>query len=198
METLLLSGYCRFEAALEHPLLKALPTLSIVREEELLRHAWLKSTLDQLSAEYLSQRPGSAVVVNRLTEVVIVELIRMNFGRAGNEGFVGALFDAPVSRALSLLHAEPQRPWTLDSLAGAVALSRAAFAKRFKERVGQTMFEYLTTLRMQRAQALLRETARPLQDVAARVGYDSDLAFAKAFKRLVGTTPTRYRKSARS
>lgn len=196
-ETLLLCGYCRLDAPLDHPLLKALPTLTIVREEELLRHAWLKSTLDQLSAEYLAQQPGSEVVVNKLTEVVIVELFRINFGRSDNAGFVGALFDEPVSNALSLLHAEPQRAWTLDKLAGEVALSRAAFAKRFKERVGQTMFEYLTTLRMQRAQALLRDTALPLYGVASRVGYDSDLAFAKAFKRLVGTTPTRYRKSAR-
>jgi AraC-like DNA-binding protein len=196
-ETLLLCGYCRFDAPLDHPLLSAIPTLTIVREEELLRHAWLKSTLDQLSSECLAQHPGSEVVVNKLTEVVIVELFRINFGRADNAGFVGALFDKPVSRALGLLHAEPQRAWTLDRLAAEVALSRAAFAKRFKERVGQTMFEYLTTLRMQRAQALLRETALPLYDVATRVGYDSDLAFAKAFKRLVGTTPTRYRKSAR-
>jgi len=195
-ETLLLCGYCRFEVPLDHPLVRAMPSLSIVRDEELLRHAWLRSTLDQLSSEYLSQQPGSQVVVNKLTEVVLVELIRINFGRAGNAGFVGALYDKPVSRALSLLHAEPQRPWTLDTLAGEVALSRAAFAKRFKERVGQTMFEYLTTLRMQRAQALLRDTVLPLYEVAARVGYDSDLAFAKAFKRLLGTTPTRYRKSA--
>ncbi len=196
-ETLLLCGYCRFDAPLDHPLLEAMPTLTIVREEELLRHAWLKSTLDQLSAEYLAQQPGNEVIVNKLTEVVIVELVRINFGRSDNAGFVGALFDKPISHALGLLHAEPQRAWTLDKLAGEVALSRAAFAKRFKERVGQTMFEYLTTLRMQRAQALLRETPLPLYDVASRVGYDSDLAFAKAFKRLVGTTPTRYRKSAR-
>jgi len=195
-ETLLLCGYCRFESPLDHPLVRAMPTLTIVRDEELLRHAWLKSTLDQLSSEYLSQQPGSQVVVDKLTEVVLVELIRINFGRAGDAGFVGALYDKPVARALSLLHAEPRRPWTLDALAGEVALSRAAFAKRFKERVGQTMFEYLTMLRMQRAQALLRDTVLPLYEVAARVGYDSDLAFAKAFKRLVGTTPTRYRKSA--
>jgi len=196
-ETLLLCGYCRFDAPLDHPLLNTLPSLTIVREEELLRHAWLKSTLDQLSWEYLSQQPGSEVVVNKLTEVVIVELIRINFGRAELDGFVGALFDKQVSRALSLLHGSPQRSWTLEQLAGEVALSRAAFAKRFKERVGQTMFEYLTILRMQRAQTLLRDTTLPLYEVATRVGYDSDLAFAKAFKRLVGTTPTRYRKNAR-
>ena len=195
-ETLLLCGYCRFETPFDHPLLRALPTLTIVREEELLRHAWLKSTLDRLSSEYLSRQPGSQVAVSKLTEVVLVDLIRIDFGRSGNAGFVGALFDKPVARALSLLHAEPQRPWTLDTLAGAVALSRAAFAKRFRARVGRTMFEYLTTLRMQRAQALLRDTVLPLHEVAARVGYDSGLAFAKAFKRLVGTTPTRYRRTA--
>jgi AraC-like DNA-binding protein len=197
-ETLMLCGCCRFDTAFDHPLLWVLSALSVVRAEELLRHAWLRSTLDQLSAEYLSQRPGSELVVNRLTEVVIVELIRINFGRAGNKGFVGALFDEPVSKALGLLHAEPGHPWTLEGLAGKVALSRAAFAKRFRERVGQTLFEYLTALRMERARVLLRGTALPLNEIAARVGYDSDLAFARTFKRLVGTTPTRYRKAARS
>ncbi len=196
-ETLLLCGYCRFDAASNNPLLKALPSLTIIREEELLAHAWLKSTLDQLSAEYMSQQPGSELVVDKLTEVVIVELIRIDFGRSDRSGFVGALYDKQISRALSLLHAEPHKSWTLETLAAEVALSRAAFAKRFRERVGQTMFNYLTALRMQRAQTLLRDTTLSLYEVADRVGYDSDLAFTKAFKRLLGSTPTRYRKSTR-
>ena len=74
-------------------------------------------------------------------------------------------------------------------------MSRAAFAKRFKERVGQTMFEYLTALRMQRARNLLRESSLSLYEVASRVGYQSDLAFTKAFKKSIGVTPTSYRKS---
>lgn len=197
-ETLLLCGYCEFDELLDHPLMKAVPSLTIVREEELLRHPWLKSTLDQLSAEYLSQQPGSEIIINKLTEVVIVELIRIDFGRSGNNSFVGALFDKKISLALKLIHAEPERPWTLDALAAEAALSRASFSKKFKALVGQPMFEYLTALRMQRARELLRGSRLPLYEVASRVGYDSDLAFARTFKRITGTTPTRYRKASNS
>jgi AraC-like DNA-binding protein len=193
--TLLLCGYCQFEAPKGHPLLKALPSLTIIREEELLQHRWLKSTLDQLSTEFMSRQPGSELVLDKLTEILIVELVRINFGRSAQSGFTGALLDKQISKGLELLHAAPERSWTLDTLASELAMSRAAFAKRFKERVGQTMFEYLTALRMQRAQLLLRESDLPLYAVADRVGYQSDLAFTKAFKRLLGVTPTIYRKT---
>jgi AraC-like DNA-binding protein len=193
--TLLLCGYCKFAAPAGHPLLNALPSLTIIRDEELLQHGWLKSTLDQLSTEYLSRLPGSEVVVDKLTEVLIVELIRINFGRPDKSEFMAALFDKQISQALEILHVAPEQSWTLEALANRVAMSRASFAKRFKERVGQTMFDYLTALRMQRAQVLLRESDMPLFAVANRVGYASDLAFAKAFKRSVGVTPSKYRRS---
>lgn len=195
-ETLLLCGYCEFDALLDHPLIKALPSLTIVRAEEFVDHPWLKSTLDQLSAEYLSQQPGSEIVINKLTEVVIVELVRIDFGRSEKNTFIDALYDKQISAGLALMHAEPHKPWTLETLAAEAALSRSSFARRFKERVGQPMFEYLTALRMQRASELLRDTTLSIYEVASRVGYDSDVAFTKAFKRIVRTTPTRYRKSA--
>lgn len=195
--TLLLCGYCKFDAPVTHPLLESLPAMIIVTAEELLQHGWLKTTLDQLSAEYMSQQPGASVVVDKLTEILLVELIRINFGRSEQQGFIRALFDKRISAALELMHAAPQENWTLDKLASSVAMSRAAFAKRFKDRVGQPMFEYLTALRMQHAQALLRDTSLRLYEIANQVGYESDLAFAKAFKRLCGMTPTMYRKQLR-
>lgn len=195
-DTLLLCGYCRFESADVHPLVASFPRFTIVREEELLGHPWLKGTLDQLSAEYLSQRPGADVVVDRLTEVVLVELIRLNFGRADSTGFIRALFDKPVAAALGRLHEHPENAWTLDALGKAVGMSRAALAKRFKALVGQSMFDYLTDLRVQRARELLRDTPLPIYEVANRVGYSSDLAFTKVFKKRAGITPTRYRKTA--
>ncbi len=194
--TLLLSGYCGFDTAHVHPLVASFPRFTIVREEELLQHSWLKSTLDQLSAEYLSQRPGADVVVDRLTEVVLVELIRLNFGRPGQSGFIRALLDKPIAKALGLLHDKPQVAWTLESLGREVGMSRAALAKRFKELVGQTMFEYLTDLRMQRARVMLADTVKPIYEVANSVGYESDLAFTKVFKKRSGMTPTRFRKLA--
>ncbi len=195
--TLLLCGYCEFERLTTNPLIESFPSMTIVREEELLQQPWLKSTLDQLSTEYMSQKPGAEIVVDKLTEVLLVELIRINFGRSEQSRLMRALSDKQIAQALTLLHANPQMSWTLDRLASGVAMSRAAFSKRFKELVGQPMFEYLTGLRMQRAQELLRETQSPLYEVANRVGYESDLAFTKAFKRVLGTTPTQYRKAGR-
>ena len=191
---LLLCGYCEFINDTGTPLAEVFPSLTIVRDEEILAHPWLKTTLDQLSAEYLSQQPGSELVVDKLTEIVIVELLRINFGRHSDSPFIRALSDKQISRALHLLHDEPQRGWTLETLAAELAMSRAAFARRFKELVGKPMFEYLTTLRIQKAKEMLRESSLPLYEVASRVGYESDLSFTKTFKKLTGTTPTRYRK----
>ena len=193
-ETLLLCAYCDFAQETLTPLLNVFPSLTIVREEEFLKHPWLRSTLDQLSAEYMSQQPGSELVVNKLTEVVLVELIRINFGRGEQGRFIAAFSDKRIANALQQMHNNPHSAWTLDKMAEKVGMSRAAFAKKFKELVGQPMFEYLTMLRIQRAKELLRETRLPLYEVASRVGYESDLAFTKTFKKHTGTTPTRYRK----
>lgn len=194
IRTLLLCGYCSFVEETGTPLLDIFPSLTIVREEEILKHPWLKSTLDQLSTEYMSQQPGAELVVNKLTEVVLVELIRINFGRDDKSRFIRALSDKKISRALQHLHNNPHIAWTLEKIGGEVGMSRAAFAKRFKNLVGQPMFEYLTMLRIQRAKELLKETKLPLYEVASRVGYESDLAFTKTFKKHTGTTPTRFRK----
>ena len=194
--TLLLCGYCEFSQDHSTPLLEVFPSMTIVREEDFLRHPWLKGTLDQLSSEYLSQAPGAELVVDKLTEIVLVELIRIDFGRQEKSQFVKALTDKQVAKALKQLHNNPHVHWTIESLAQEIGMSRAAFAKRFKDLVGYPMFEYLTKLRMQKAKELLRETHLPLYDVANRVGYESDMAFTKSFKKHAGTTPTRYRKEA--
>ena len=196
--TLLLCGYFDFAEETLTPLLEVFPSLTIVREEELLKHSWLKSTLDQLSAEYMSQRPGAELVVNKLTEIVLVELIRINFARGEEGRFIAALSDKRIAKALHHIHNDPQNPWTLDNVAEKVGMSRAAFAKHFKELVGHPMFEYLTRLRVQRAMELLRESNLPLYEIASRVGYESDLAFTKTFKKHTGTTPTRFRKQLNS
>ena len=132
----------------------------------------------------------------RQRRAVLVELIRINFGRGEQSRFITALSDRRIAEALRRLHTELQTGWTLESLAEEIGISRAALARRFKALVGQPMFEYLTALRMQRAKELLQETSLPLHEIASRVGYESDLAFARTFRRQVGTTPTRYRKRA--
>ncbi len=105
------------------------------------------------------------------------------------------MFDR-AQQALHLLHNKPEHHWTLENLAQEIDMSRAAFSKRFKTLVGQPMFEYLTALRVQRAKEMLEETTQPPQVVASRVGYKSNLAFTKTFRKHTGVTPTRFRKEA--
>ncbi len=192
-DTLLLCGYCRFSDTNASPLLDVFPTSTIVRKEEFDQHPWLKRTFDQLGDEYMAQQPGSALIVDKLTEVILVELIRINFGRETRHPFLEALNDKRISRALHQLHNELERNWTLETLAEEIGMSRAAFAKRFTELVGQPMFSYLTSLRMQKAKKLLRESRLPVYEIANHTGYESDRAFTNAFKKQVGTTPNRFR-----
>ena len=195
--TLLLCGYCQFDDTLSVPLSALFPVLSIMRDEQLQQHAWLRTLLDTLSAEYLSSRPGTELVVNKLTEVFLVELIRINFGKGQDTPLLRALADKQIARALQLLHQSPEYAWSLESLASEVGMSRAGFAKRFKTLVEHSMFDYLTQLRIQRACELLTDTQLSLYDVANRAGYESDLAFTRTFKKRLGMTPTAYRKQQR-
>lgn len=192
--TLLLCGYCRFEHDTLTPLKTIFPQTTIVRAEELHQHPWLRSTFDQLSAEYMTQGPGTEIIVNKLTEVVLVELIRINFGRQEQNSFLMALNDKRISKALQLMHDTPSDPWTIENLASEIGMSRAAFAKRFRELVGQTMFGYLSQLRIQRAKEMLKNTKITVDDIALNVGYESERAFSKTFGKYVGMTPKQYRK----
>jgi len=194
-ETLLLCGYCTFNNVENSPFSKLFPELIIIRAEQLERLGWLQSILNQLSIEYLSMRPGTEIVVQRMTEVLLVELIRMNFGQNEQAPLIKALTDQYISKALERLHQAPEKKWSLEILATDIGLSRAAFAKRFKLLVGVPMFDYLTHLRIQQACQLLTETDMPLYKIANRVGYESDLAFTRTFKNRLGLTPTAYRKS---
>ena len=196
--TLLLCGYCRFDEGMGLPFNELFPDISILRDEQLQLYPQVRSILDTVSAEFLSMRPGSRIVVNKLTEVLLVELIRINFGRNEQLPLLEALSDRPISAALRRLHSEPSRAWTLESLAAEVGLSRAGFAKRFRDLVRYPMFEYLTRLRLQRACELLEDTNLPLYQVANHVGYDSDLAFTRTFRKRMGVTPTAFRKTKRT
>lgn len=197
-ETLLLCGYCRFELqGRAGPSTSLFPSFAILKREQLAERAWLAGVLDQLGVEYLSNAPGATLAVGRLTEVLVLELIRMDFGRDGHGELVRALADPPIATALQALHTHPERAWTLDSLAQLAGVSRAAFAQRFRDRVGQTMFDYLTALRVERAAALLADSTLAIPTIAGKVGYDSDVAFVKMFKRRTGVTPTAWRSGER-
>ncbi|MDN3385169.1 AraC family transcriptional regulator [Pseudoalteromonas sp. APC 3358] len=193
--TLLLCGNCSFESDKLSPLNEIFHQVTIVREDELNKHPWLKSTFDQLSSEYMAQNPGNEIIVNKLTEVVLVELIRINFGRQEEHSFLRALKDKRIKKALDLIHSSPENPWTIEALATSIGMSRAAFAKKFTDLVGQTVFAYLSNLRIQKAKEMITTTSAFIDDIALAVGYESERAFTKTFNKYVGMTPKQFRKS---
>ncbi|MEO9946580.1 MAG: AraC family transcriptional regulator [Paraglaciecola sp.] len=193
--TLLLCGTCSFEQDILSPLKDMFQQTTIVREDELDKHPWLKSTFSQLSSEYMAQNIGNEIIVNKLTEVVLVELIRINFGRQKQHSFLHALKDKRIKKALELMHESPQEQWTIDTLASRIGMSRAAFAKKFTLLVEQTVFNYLSNLRIQKAKKMITTTTLFIDDIALSVGYESERAFTKTFSKYVGSTPKQYRKS---
>jgi AraC-like DNA-binding protein len=141
-------------------------------------------------------RPGNGAMLGRLTELMFVEILREYMERlpTSHGGWLAGLNDPYVGRALRLLHANPVRDWTVEDLAREVAVSRSVLAQRFTELVGEAPMKYLAGWRMQIAKQMMREGSHNIQDIATRVGYDSEAAFNRAFKRATGSPPAAWRK----
>jgi AraC-like DNA-binding protein len=197
--TVLLCGAYSFEQEGVHPLLSLLPPLIHIPASAGLVTGPLEALLRLLVAEYSQPGPGSVTITARLVDVLFIHVVRgwLEQQPEGSAGWLGAVRDPQVGRALALMHAEPRRDWTLDALAAEVACSRATFARRFRELVGEPPLVYLTRLRMDVAARLLRESDQPLAAVAERVGYASEFAFNRTFHRVRGVPPGRYREEAR-
>ncbi len=192
-QTLLLCGYCQFDAVENDVLLRALPRYVLLQRDEMEQWPWLARTLEHLSAEYMSGAPGSDLTVNKLTEVLLVQLLRADFGRSGDIGIIAALRDKRLARALTAIHQHPGRHWTIENAAAEASMSRSGFARKFKQLLGTSFFDYLTRLRMRDARKLLTTTTLPVAMIGEEIGYQSDLSFVKAFKKLQGVTPRAYR-----
>jgi AraC-like DNA-binding protein len=196
---MLLCGAYQLDRGLAHPLLLGMPDV-IHFPARVGSHPSLRAAVDLLGAELETRRPGSDAVVTALLDALLLYVVRAWFESARSAdapaGWAAAITDPVVHRALQQIHERPADPWTVESLAAAVGLSRAAFARRFSALTGQPPLSYLTWWRMVLAGRLLRSSDVPLDAVAARVGYASEFAFAKAFKRHAGIAPGRYRRRA--
>jgi AraC-like DNA-binding protein len=180
-----------------HPLIAVLPH-AVHLDAEQAAGTGLAATVELLRAEVDRADPGARAVINSLVDLLFVYLLRTWFTRHAGDGWARALHDPTIGGALALIHQDPARPWTVASLAGAVSTPRATFSRRFTTLTGQPPMAYVTGWRMTVAASLLRQRRMPLREVARRVGYDSEFAFARAFKRTTGHAPGRYRTSARS
>ena len=193
--TTIVCGSLSFDRASLKPITQLLPSFILIKADQAHTLA-LHNTMQALASEMAEQAPGSEVVATRLAEVLFIQALRAHIasGPERNKGWLRAIFDPHMGTALSAIHDGVNTPWTVESLAEAAGMSRSAFAARFKELLGQTPLEYVTEWRMQKAMRLLQERDKKLIDVARSVGYESDAAFSKAFKRVVGANPGEYRK----
>ncbi|MBI4194991.1 MAG: AraC family transcriptional regulator [Betaproteobacteria bacterium] len=190
-----LCGYFRIDREHPHPLVAALPSLIHIRGTDSYDFAWLQTAINFMIHETRTAKPGSEAVVNRLAEVLFVQMVRAHIAQTeAPQGVLAAIADKQIGAALQLMHQTPQQPWSLASLAQRIGMSRSAFAARFNQLVGQTPMQYLTSWRMRKARELLSESRLGTAAVAEQVGYQSEAAFSKAFKKAIGMGPGAYRR----
>lgn len=198
--TLVLCAKYLFQGVGAHPLVALLPPLIHLTAQQAEPHPQLQLLLKLLGHEATEGGTGTELVVPRLVDSLLVFIVRAWLAGqpATAGGWFGALGDAHVSKALGLMHAQPDTAWTLEELAAQVGQSRATFARRFAELVGETPVAYLTRWRMCLATKLLSETPLSLDEIAPRVGYETAAAFSRAFRRSLGCAPGAFRAQARA
>lgn len=196
--TRLVCGYLACDSALFKTLLAALPRLMVIgMQEGGARGQWLEASIQFSRAEYAVPNAGASAVLAKLSELLFVEAIRRYAESLPSEqhGWLAGLRDRFVGRALALMHSKPTHPWNVDELASHIGLSRSALGEKFTTLVGQPPMQYLARWRLQLAADLLHSSRRTIATIAADVGYDSEAAFSRAFKRELGVAPAAWRRS---
>ncbi|MEM1329127.1 MAG: AraC family transcriptional regulator [Planctomycetota bacterium] len=180
---------------LDHPgardLVELLPNLIHVKTWNTPHAEWMHSTLRLMAAEVSEQRPGGETIVTRLADVLVIQAIRawLTEHTGAQTGWLGALRDERIGPAIALVHREPEKDWTVASLASSVSMSRSAFSARFTELVGESPMQYVTRWRMHVAGSWLREGDITAAECGTRLGYNSEAAFSRAFRRVMGQPP---------
>ncbi len=189
--TTVICGVVRFDHPAAHQLIRLLPRQINVDAWSSSEMEWIQSTLRLMAAEAREPRAGGETVITRLADILVIQAIRawLASDPVSQTGWLGALRDRQIGRAIALIHRNPGADWTLASLASRVGMSRSAFADRFTQLVGESAMHYVVQWRMHTASMWIRENDMPLSDVAGRLGYESEAAFSRAFKRVVGVSP---------
>lgn len=197
--SILLCGGFNFEERATNPLLSALPAVIHLQGRRPGVEAWVRTVFDFLARESAAALPGAETVITRLADILFIEAVREYFASPGSDklGLAVALRDPRVGAVLASVHRNPERDWKLDALSKQAGMSRTAFATRFSALVGEPPLRYVTRCRINKAAAILRADHATIQQVAERVGYESELGFSRAFKRFLGTSPAAYREASR-
>jgi AraC-like DNA-binding protein len=194
----LVCGAVSFDHPAAHQLVKLLPKVIHVQAARSPQMDWMQSTLHLMALEARELRPGGETIITRLADILIIQAIRswIQEDPAAQTGWLGALQDKQIGQAIALIHRDPARTWSVESLAREVAMSRSAFSARFTERVGEPVMQYVTRWRMHVALTWLKEDSAALGEMASRLGYQSEAAFSRAFKRFIGVSPGSVRRSS--
>ncbi|MBS0321265.1 MAG: AraC family transcriptional regulator [Proteobacteria bacterium] len=195
-QTRVICGYFACDARFAQMLLAGLGPVLKVHLRGSNAGAWLETSVRYALAEARSPRPGGAGVLAKLAEVLFIEVLRLYISEQsdGRTGWLAGLGDRIVGNALNALHAKPAHPWTLEELARAAGTSRSVLAERFQQLVGAAPMQYLTQWRMTMAASLLAQGNAPLARIAEDVGYQTDTAFSRAFRREYGVPPAAWRR----
>ena len=200
VSTRLLCGFVALEAMNFRPLREALPVVIRIESSAPNTSTLVRSAVQELIAEADARSPGGTLVVERLTEIILIELLRSEIvSRQGAaSGLLAGMTDPIVARALGSMHETPKENWTVASLASASATSRTVLADRFGSIIGKSPMRYLREWRLFLASNALAGTRRPISHIAEEAGYDTEAAFSRAFSRLHGVPPARWRAQART
>ncbi len=190
----------RFDHVAGQELIKHLPPVMVVNTWEETEGSWLQSTLRYMAREARDLKPGGETVITHLADILIIQAIRTWLNKAphSDTGWLTALRDRQIGRALAMIHRNPEHNWTVDRLAKQVGMSRSGFSARFTELLGEPVMKYLTRWRMQTARLQLMKGSEPLIVLAEQLGYQSEAAFSRAFKRVFGVSPGSVRKETPS
>ncbi len=195
MMTRFLCGEFQFDKSADHPLIESLPDMIHIKSSESQEFSWLLNASYLLQDEAESVRPGSSAIMDRLSEVIFSQILRVYMETSQLEkGFFAALKDGIITNALQLIHRQSERKWTIAELAKECGTSRSGLADRFKHAIGETPITYLTRWRIQKAQDLLEQSRKSTAQIAEEVGYQSESAFAIAFKKITGKGPGQFRR----
>lgn len=187
----------RFDHVAAQQLVELLPNVIQLNPWKDHGSTWLQDSLRFISREAAELRPGGETVITRLADILVIQMIRAWIESVSEDqrGWLAALRDPQIGRALAAIHRTPQRAWRVAELAHDAGMSRSAFSARFSQLVGDSVMRYLTRWRLQLARTYLRETRDPLARIAERIGYESEAAFCRAFKRMFSVPPGSVRHS---
>lgn len=189
--TTILCGAVRFSHPAARHLIELLPKIICIESWSQPQMSWMQSTLRLMASEASDLRPGGETVITRLADILVVQAIRawMEEDPTAQTGWLAALQDRQIGRSIILIHRNPEYKWTVKSLADKVAMSRSSYAARFKEIAGESPMQYVARWRMNVAQLWIKEENLSFDEIAGRLGYNSEAAFSRAFKRIVGVSP---------